>query len=70
MEHELEKARNPKLTLSTFEQIPGLKTNFHKSELFCFDEARDEANFGSGKGQFPVNYLGILIRYWRLRNAE
>jgi hypothetical protein len=30
MDHDLEKARNMKLILSTFEQLSGLKINFHK----------------------------------------
>ena len=38
MEHDLDKARNLKLLLSAFEQMSGLKINFHKSELFCFGE--------------------------------
>jgi hypothetical protein len=40
MEHDLEKAWNLKLILVAFEQLSGLKINFHKSELFCFGEAR------------------------------
>ena len=39
MDHDLEKARNLKLILSAFEQLSGLKINFHKSELFCFGNA-------------------------------
>ena len=39
MEHDLDKAVNLKLILSAFEQLSGLKINFHKSELFCFGEA-------------------------------
>jgi hypothetical protein len=39
MEHDIEKARNLKLILAAFEQLSGLKINFHKSELFCFGEA-------------------------------
>ena len=55
MDHDLEKARNLKLILSAFEQLSGLKINFHKSELFCFGEAQDEAHlyaelFGCGSG--------------------
>ena len=55
MDHDLEKARNLKLILSAFEQLSGLKINFHKSELFCFGEAQDEAHlyaelFGCGLG--------------------
>ena len=33
MDHDLEKARNLKLILSAFEQLSGLKINFHKSEF-------------------------------------
>ena len=43
MEHDLDKAVNLKLILSAFEQLSGLKINFHKSELFCFGEAQDAA---------------------------
>jgi hypothetical protein len=44
MEHDLEKAQNLKLILSAFEQLSGLKINFHKSELFCFVEAINEVD--------------------------
>ena len=40
MEHNLEQAKNLKLLLCAFEQLSGLKINFHKSELFCFGEAQ------------------------------
>ena len=68
MEHDMEKARNLKLILSAFEQLSGLKINFHKSEVFCFGGAQDEAAqyaelFGYRLGQFPINYLGIHQRY-------
>ena len=36
MSHDVEKAVNMKLVLTTFEQLSGLKINFHKSEIFCF----------------------------------
>jgi hypothetical protein len=42
MEHELQKILNMKLILCIFEQLSGLKNNFHKSELFCFEKAREE----------------------------
>jgi hypothetical protein len=41
MERDLEKARNMKLLLSAFEELSNLKINFHKSEVFCFREAKD-----------------------------
>jgi hypothetical protein len=43
MEHDFDKARNPKLILASFEQLSGLKIIFHKSELFCFGDAQDSA---------------------------
>jgi hypothetical protein len=75
MDHDIEKAQNLKLILSAFEHLSGLKINFHKSELFCFGEAQDHVAdyaemFGCGQGQFPIRYLGILIQYRRLTNAE
>jgi hypothetical protein len=75
MEHDLVKATNLKLILSAFEKLSGLKINFHKSELFCFGEAIDDANlyaklFGCGLGCFPIIYLGILIHHRRLTLAE
>jgi hypothetical protein len=75
MEHDLEKAWNLKLILAAFEQLSGLKINFHKSELFCFGEAHDAASsyaelFGCGQGQFPIRYLGIPIHYRILTIAE
>jgi hypothetical protein len=55
MEHDLLKATNLKLIISAFEQLSGLKINFHKSELFCFGEAQNEVYaytelFGCGRG--------------------
>jgi len=75
MDHDLEKAKNLKLILSAFEQLLGLKINFHKSEVFYFGEAQETATqyvkiFGCEQGQFPIRYLGIPIHYRRLTNAE
>jgi hypothetical protein len=41
MDCTIEQAKNMKLLLSAFEQLSGLKINFHKSEIFCFGEAND-----------------------------
>ena len=71
----MEKAKNLELILSAFEQLSGLKINFHKSELFCFGDAQDEASqyaelFGCGLGQFPISYRGIPIHFRRLMIAQ
>ena len=75
MEHDIEKAVNMKLILCLFEQLSGLKINFHKSEVFGFGDAQEEATqyaelFGCGLGQFPINYLGIPIHFRRLTLAQ
>jgi hypothetical protein len=38
MEHDLQNALNMKLILCIFEQLSGLKINFHKSEVFYFGQ--------------------------------
>ena len=58
MEHNLEQAKNLKLLLCAFEQLSGLKINFHKSKLFCFGETQAvqmeyEQIFGCSQGIFP-----------------
>ena len=44
LEHNLDKAVNMKLILSMFEQLSGLKINFHKSELYCLGKAKEVQN--------------------------
>ena len=41
MDHDIEKATNMKMLLCAFEQLSGLKINFHKSEIFYFGEAKE-----------------------------
>ena len=41
MDHDIEQAKNMKLLLCTFEQLSGLKINFHESEIICFGEAEN-----------------------------
>jgi hypothetical protein len=58
MEHDLEQAANMKLLLCPFEQLSGLKINFHKSGLFCYGEAQQMEGhytnlFRCGLGQYP-----------------
>jgi hypothetical protein len=57
MEHDLEKAQNLKLILAAFEQLSGLKINFHKSELFVLERLRTRlavmpSCLAVGKGNF------------------
>jgi hypothetical protein len=65
----LKKALNMKLILRFFEELSGLKINFHKSDIFCFGKAKEEEEeqykqlFGCESGSFPFRYLGIPIHY-------
>jgi hypothetical protein len=48
------------LILSFFEQLSGLKINYHKSEIYCFGQAKEAENeyknlFGCEAGSFPQN---------------
>jgi hypothetical protein len=74
MDHDLNKAQNIKLLLCAFEQVSGLKINFHQSELFCFGEAQEATDqyaelFGCRTGKFPLKYLRIPIHYKKLSNT-
>ena len=75
MEHDLAKARNMKLVLCLFEQLSGLKINFHKSKLFFFGRAKEEQQaykelFWCELGSLPFTYLGIPIHHRKLSNKE
>jgi hypothetical protein len=64
-----------KLVLCIFEQLSGLKINFHKSEIFCFGNAKEVEDqyrqlFGCESGTLPFKYLGIPIHFRKLKNGE
>jgi hypothetical protein len=74
MDHDLTKAENIKHLLIAFEQVSGLRINFHKSELFCFGQARDEESqyinlFGCKSGEYPLDILGSLYTLGSLKIA-
>jgi hypothetical protein len=75
MDHNLDQERNMKLLLSFFEQLSGLKINFHKSEILYFGEAKDdelqyEKLFGCKRDSYPFKYLGIPMHYRKLNNSN
>jgi hypothetical protein len=75
IEHDMQKALNTKLILCIFEQLSGLKINFHKSEIFLFSKAKVAENdyrifFGCDLGFLPFRYLGIPTHYRKLTNSE
>jgi hypothetical protein len=54
MENGLEEAKNMKLLVCAFEQLSGLKTNFHRSEMFCYGNARELGREYSGAVWMPA----------------
>ncbi|WVZ51083.1 hypothetical protein U9M48_002262 [Paspalum notatum var. saurae] len=75
LEHDLEEAKNMKLVLNNFEQLSGLKINFHKSELFLYGEAKNFREeyvqlFGCKEGPFPFRYLGISMHHRKINNKD
>jgi hypothetical protein len=75
MEHDLEQASNLKLLLCAFKNLSGLKINFHKSELFCYGEAKQIESqytnlFRCGLGYYPFRYLGIPMHHKKISNAD
>ena len=75
MDNDLERAKNVKLLLRAFEQLLGVKINFHKSELFCYGAAKNNQNeyaqiFGCNAGSFPFRYLGIPMHHRELMNKD
>jgi hypothetical protein len=76
MQHDLEKALNMKLVLCIFEQLSGLKIDFHKSvSFFCFGKAKDDEEeyrniLGCEIGEFPFRYLWIPIHFRKLKIGE
>ena len=76
MDHDIEKATNMKMLLCAFEQLSaGLKINFHKSEIFCFGQAKEMEQqysqlFGCQSGMYPFRNLGIPMHFRKLSNAD
>jgi hypothetical protein len=66
VEDNLDQARNLKIILCLFEQMSGLKINFHKSDIYCLGEALEMEGdfkriFTCKSGLLPMNYLGVPI---------
>jgi hypothetical protein len=73
--HDLEGAKNLKLLLCAFEQLSGLKINYHKSEIFYFGETKEAQEeyssiFGCQVGTYPFKYIRILMHQKKLSNND
>jgi hypothetical protein len=75
LEDNMEKARNVKLMLYLFEQMPGLKINFDKSEIILIGGDNNLAIqyvdlFNCQVGLFPMKYLGVPIALGKLHVVD
>jgi hypothetical protein len=60
-----------KVILCLFEQMSGLKINFHKSEIYCLGGGGDfERIFTCKSGLLPMKYLRVPINKKRLKNSD
>jgi hypothetical protein len=75
LDHDLQRARNLKVLLCAFEQLSGLKINYHKSENYCCGEAKEvleeySNSFRCQCGTYPFKYLGIPMHHKKLSNND
>ena len=72
---DIASAKKLKFVLCAFEQMSGLKINFHKSELFLFGDTVNKSEqykmiFTCLNGSLPMKYLGIPVNKIRIRNKD
>jgi hypothetical protein len=75
LDHDFEQAKNIMLILTIFEQLSGLKINFHKSEILYYGGAKEYQDeyielFGCNAGEYSFRYLGIPMHHMQLLNNE
>ena len=68
-------ARNLKWLLTCFEQMSGMRINYHKSDLLTINVEAEEANlfaqiFGCKIDDFPFTYLGVPLHFSKLRKED
>jgi hypothetical protein len=68
-------ATNMKWFLTCFEQISGMRINYHKSELIPINVEVEECatfleTFGCVLGSSPIKYLGIPLHYEKLKRED
>jgi hypothetical protein len=68
---DIDSVQNLKFILGAFEQMSGLKINFHKSELMLFGKAKEKQKLYQEiltckMGVIPIKYLGMPVSDSRL----
>ena len=75
LENDERVAINLKWILSCFEQLSGMKINYHKSGLLSINMSEEEMQpfldvFQCTKGAFPMKYLGVPLHFNELRRED
>jgi hypothetical protein len=75
LEKDVEMARNLKWLLTCFEQMSGMRINYHKSDLLTINVEEDEARvfaqiFGCKLADFPFIYLGVPLHFSKLKKED
>jgi hypothetical protein len=75
LQNDFGMARNLKWLLTCFEQLSGMRVNYHKRDLLTISVDPDEANlfaqiFGCKLGEFSFTYLGIPLDFAKLRKED
>jgi hypothetical protein len=75
LEKNREVAINFKWILTCFEQLSGMRINYHKSELIGINVDNMEMSpfleiFQCVEGQFPIKYLGLPLHFKKLKREE
>jgi hypothetical protein len=63
------------MVVACFEQMSGMRINFHKCDLISIKVEEQDAQMFSQSlccklGQFPLKYLGVPLHYMKLRNED
>jgi hypothetical protein len=75
LENDREVAVNFKWILTCFEQLSGMRINYHKSELIGINIDSVDMNpflgiFQCVEGHFPIKYLGLPLHFEKLKREE
>jgi hypothetical protein len=75
LDNNISMAQNLKWLLTCFEQMSGMRINYHKSDLLSINLPADEANLFAQVlcyqlGEFPFTYLGVPLNFAMLRRGD
>jgi hypothetical protein len=75
LKNNLDNVVNLKWILSCFEQMSGMRINFHKCDLIAINVEEEEAQTIAQSlccrlGEFPMKYLGVPLHYKKLRKED